>query len=91
MAIGCLVYSRLFVQASMGGLLVVAPRTQLIPAQQLLRHFCVCLPGAPQWVVPVAACLTYSIASMATTFANKAVTYYFHFDFPIFLTVYQVC
>jgi hypothetical protein len=35
--------------------------------------------------------VAYSITSMATTLSNKAVINFYGFDYPLFLTMFQVC
>jgi hypothetical protein len=40
-------------------------------------------------VLPVVACLAYSMTSMATTLSNKAIINFYSFDYPLFLTVFQ--
>jgi GDP-mannose transporter len=45
--------------------------------------------GIPRWVLPVVACLAYSMTSMATTLSNKAIINFYSFDYPLFLTVFQ--
>jgi uncharacterized protein YqhQ len=45
--------------------------------------------AVPRWVMPVVACLAYSITSMAMTFSNKAIIKFYDFDYPLFLTVFQ--
>jgi len=42
-----------------------------------------------RWLLPVVACVAYSMTSMATTLSNKAVINFYGFDYPLFLTAFQ--